>query len=171
MTENFYLDNPDLQFQLEKQDLCETLDFKEKGYSLHETHPGAPRNYKDAKDNCRLILEILGEICAKVIAPRAAEADEEGAQYSDGEVRYSAPTLEALEALKQAELLGEKRELEPQAAELHARRRGAHQAQAAAIDVQRLVRMAPAHPAHARLPGDGRDERGRVEQAECVQVA
>ncbi len=106
MTENFYLDNPDLQFQLEKMDLRETFELREKGYSLHETYPAAPRNYMDAKDNCRLILEILGEICAKVIAPRAAEADEEGAQYSDGEVQYSIPTQEALEALKQAELLG-----------------------------------------------------------------
>jgi len=106
MTENFYLDNPDIQFQLEKMDLRETFELKEKGYSLHETHPAAPRNYKDAKDNCRLMLEILGEICARVIAPRAAEADEEGAQYSDGDVQYSAPTVEALEALKQAELLG-----------------------------------------------------------------
>jgi 3-(methylthio)propanoyl-CoA dehydrogenase len=108
MAENFYLDNPDIQFHLEKMDLHETFDLKEKGYRLHETYPAAPRNYKDAKDNCRLMLEILGEICAKVIAPRAAEADEEGAQRdaSDGEVRYSAPTQEALEALKQAELLG-----------------------------------------------------------------
>ena len=106
MTENFFLDNPDLQFQLEKLDLREALEIKEKGYSLHETYPAAPRNYKDAKDNFRLMLEILGEICATVIAPRAAEADEEGAQYSDGEVRYSAPTQEALEALKQAELMG-----------------------------------------------------------------
>jgi len=106
MTDNFYLDNPDLQFQLEKLDLREALDFKEKGYSLHETYPAAPRNYKDAKDNFRLMFEILGEICAKVIAPRAAEADEDGAQYSDGEVKYSAPTQEALEALKQAELMG-----------------------------------------------------------------
>ena len=51
MTENFYLDNPDLQFQLEKMDLREALDIMEKGYSLHETYPAAPRNYKDAKDN------------------------------------------------------------------------------------------------------------------------
>ena len=106
MTENFYLDNSDIQFHLEKMDLHETFELKEKGYSLHKTYPAAPRNYKDAKDNCRLMLEILGEICARVIAPRAAEADEEGAQYSDGEVQYSAPTQEALEALKQAELLG-----------------------------------------------------------------
>jgi alkylation response protein AidB-like acyl-CoA dehydrogenase len=106
MTENFYLDNPDLQFQLKKLDLREALELKEKGYSLHETYPAAPRNYTDAKDNFRLMLEILGEICATVIAPRSAEADKEGAQYDDGEVKYSAPTQEALEALKQADLMG-----------------------------------------------------------------
>jgi alkylation response protein AidB-like acyl-CoA dehydrogenase len=106
MTENFYLDNADLQFQLDKMDLREVVEIMEKGYTLHERYPAAPRNYKDAKDNYRLMLEILGEICATVIAPRAAEADEEGAQYVNGEVRYSAPTQAALEAFRQAELLG-----------------------------------------------------------------
>ena len=91
MTENFYLDNPDIQFHLEKMDLRETFELKEKGYSLHETYPAAPRNYKDAKDNCRLMLEILGEICARVIAPRAAEADEEGAQRDGAMARCDTP--------------------------------------------------------------------------------
>jgi len=30
------------------------------------------------------MLEVLGEIAADVVAPRAAEADEEGAQFHDG---------------------------------------------------------------------------------------
>lgn len=106
MTENFFLDNPDLQFQLDKLDLREVVDIMEKGYSLHVQYPAAPRNYADAKDNYRLMLEILGGICATVIAPRAAEADEEGAQYINGDVRYAAATQEALNALRQAELLG-----------------------------------------------------------------
>ena len=35
-------------------------------------------------DNYRLMLEVLGEICATRIAPRAAEADEQGARFQTG---------------------------------------------------------------------------------------
>jgi alkylation response protein AidB-like acyl-CoA dehydrogenase len=106
MAENFFLDNLDLQFQLDKLDLQEVIELKELGYSYHGRHPSAPRHYADAKDNYRLLLEVLGEICATEIAPRAAEADEEGAQYHDGEVSYAAATQAAIDALKQAELMG-----------------------------------------------------------------
>lgn len=106
MAENFYLDNLDLQFHLDKLYLSEVVELKEKGYAYRARYPTAPRHYQDAKDNYRVLLEVLGEICATVIAPRAAEADEEGAQFKDGQVSYAAATQEAIEALKQAELMG-----------------------------------------------------------------
>src|SRR5271157_5892705 len=106
MSENFFYDNPDLQFRLEQLDLREALEFKEKGYSEAEVYPGAPRNYPDAKDNYRIVLGVLGEICGERIAPRAAEADEEGAHFENGVVTYAAATLDAIEALRSAELFG-----------------------------------------------------------------
>lgn len=106
MSENFFLDNQDMQFRLEQLGLEEITAIKEHDYSYHAQHPFAPRNYEDAKDNWRLILEVLGDICAKVIAPRAAEADEDGAQFENGEVTYAEATQVAIEALKQAELMG-----------------------------------------------------------------
>jgi len=106
MAENFFLDNLDLQFHLDKADLQEVVEIKEKGYTNCERYPTAPRHYADAKDSYRLLLEVLGEICATVVAPRAAEADEEGAQFQAGQVRYASATQEALKALKQAELMG-----------------------------------------------------------------
>ena len=106
MSENFFLDNPDLQFRLEQIDLREALELKEKGYSEAGIYPTAPRNYADAKDNYRIVLEVLGEICGERVAPRAAEADEEGAHYESGEVTYAAATKDAIDALRQAELFG-----------------------------------------------------------------
>jgi len=106
MSENFFLDNPDLRFRLEHLDLREVLELKEKGYSESDTYPTAPRDYADAKDDFRIVLDVLGEICGERVAPRAAEADEEGAHYQDGEVTYAAATLDAIEALRQAELFG-----------------------------------------------------------------
>ena len=106
MSENFFLDNPDLQFRLQQLDLREVLELKEKGYAESEIYPTAPRNYADAIDNYRIVLDVLGEVCGERIAPRAAEADEEGAHYESGEVTYAAATLDAIEALRQAELFG-----------------------------------------------------------------
>lgn len=106
MAENFFLDNPDLQFRLQQLDLQEVVALKEKNYAYAAQHAAAPRNYADTQDNHRLLLEVLGDICANVIAPRAAEADEEGAHFKDGVVAYAAATQAAIRALKQADLMG-----------------------------------------------------------------
>ncbi len=106
MAENFFADNLDLQFHLDKLDLSEVVEILEKGYSYHAQYPAAPRNYADAKDNHRLLLNLLGEICATRIAPQAGVADEEGAQFHDGRVTYAAATQEALALLRQADLMG-----------------------------------------------------------------
>ena len=106
MSENFFLDNPDIAFRLAQLNLVEALELKEKGYREAAAVPGAPRSYEDAKDNYRIVLEVMGEICGERVAPRAAEADEEGAHFADGEVTYAAPTLDAIEAIRQAGLFG-----------------------------------------------------------------
>lgn len=106
MAENFFLDNLDLQYHLDQLDLREVVGIREKGYTYKEGYPAAPRHYEDAKDNYRLLLEVLGEICATVVAPRAAEADEVGAQFYEGQVEYAPATQDALKALKQAEFMG-----------------------------------------------------------------
>jgi alkylation response protein AidB-like acyl-CoA dehydrogenase len=118
MADNFYLDNPDLRFRVEHADLSAVVDLKERGYAyakdakvgkagaLAPSARLAPRDFADAQDNWRLVLEILGEICASVIAPRAAEADEEGAHYENGNVTYAKATQAAIDAFRKSEILG-----------------------------------------------------------------
>jgi 3-(methylthio)propanoyl-CoA dehydrogenase len=106
MAENFYLDNPDLRLRVERANLGFVVDLKEQGYSYAATRRNAPRDFADAQDNWRLVLEILGDICANVIAPRAAEADEEGAHYENGRVSYAKATQAAIEAFRKSEILG-----------------------------------------------------------------
>jgi hypothetical protein len=106
MPDNFFLDNQDLLFRFNHLDVQEIVEVKEKGYRYHAEYPSAPRSYADAMDNYRLMLEIMGEICATEIAPRAAEADEKGAAFENGSVQYAAATQADLEALKRAELNG-----------------------------------------------------------------
>jgi alkylation response protein AidB-like acyl-CoA dehydrogenase len=106
MAENFYLDNPDLAFRLKQVDLRQVLEIKEKGYSYYGKYPTAPGSYDDAIENYGLMLEVLGDLCANVVAPSAAEADEEGAIFDNGQVHYAQATQEALDALRKAELMG-----------------------------------------------------------------
>ncbi len=106
MSDNFFLDNQDLQFRLEQLALKDVIEIKEKGYGYTAQYPAAPRHYADAKDNYRLLLEVLGEICARVVAPRAAEADLEEVHFEDGRVTYATAIQEGLLALKQADLMG-----------------------------------------------------------------
>jgi hypothetical protein len=106
MAENYYLDNPDLAFRLKQVDLRQVLEIKEKGYSYYGEYPTAPGSYDDAIENYGLMLEVLGDICANVVAPSAAEADEEGAVFENGQVHYAKATQQALDALRQAELMG-----------------------------------------------------------------
>jgi len=84
--DNFFTDNPDLSFRLQKTDLQEVVRIKEKNYSFHTAYLTAPRNYADAMENYRLMLEVLGDICANVVAPAAAQADEQGALFNHGQV-------------------------------------------------------------------------------------
>jgi alkylation response protein AidB-like acyl-CoA dehydrogenase len=106
MADNYFLDNADLQYYFDHADLREVVEINEKGYRYCDRYPHAPRNYQDARDNYRILLEVLGDICANVVAPHAAEADEEGAQFHDGKVEYPQATQDAIKALKQAELMG-----------------------------------------------------------------
>jgi len=102
MPENFYTDNLDLQFHLDRLDLSEVVEILEEGYRYHQEYPAAPRHYADAKDNYRLLLAVLGEICGEHVAPRAAEADEVGLGFDRGRVIYPEATDEAMTLLRQA---------------------------------------------------------------------
>jgi hypothetical protein len=106
MTGNFFADNADLQHRFDDLKLEEAIEILENGYTNHQQYPAAPRNYADAMDSYRRILTVLGDICANQIAPRAAEADEEGAQFEDGQVTFPAATLNGLELLRQADMMG-----------------------------------------------------------------
>jgi alkylation response protein AidB-like acyl-CoA dehydrogenase len=106
MAGNFFADNADLQYHLDRLDLDEAVGILEDGYRNQEQYPSAPRNWADAKDSYRLILNVLGDMCANQIAPRAAEGAEEGVHFQDGKVSYPAAIQEGLKLLRQAELMG-----------------------------------------------------------------
>ena len=103
---NFFTDNPDLVFQFEHVDLEEIVGLIEREYAEADEYPYAPTDYEDARENYRRVLEIVGDIAANVVAPRAAEVDEQGIVLENGKVHYAEATREALDHLAQAELMG-----------------------------------------------------------------
>ncbi len=103
---NFFLENPDLQFHFNRFKLEEIVGIAEDDYEQSRTYRYAPVNYADAIENYRKVLEVVGELAANRIAPRAADVDHEGAQWHDGKVSYAAGTQKNLEELSQADLMG-----------------------------------------------------------------
>lgn len=103
---NFYRDNNDILFHIKNMDFSKIVKIKEDNFAERDLFPEAPQDVSDAVDNYDRTLEIVGEIAGAFIAPRAADVDKEGATFSDGEVYYAKGTLEAIDRLKKAELMG-----------------------------------------------------------------
>lgn len=103
---NFYLDNPDIQFFMKHLNLDEVVQLVEKNFKDYGIFDEAPRNIAESKENYHLVLSALGEICAEKIAPTAAAADKQGAQFENGEVTYADETRKALKLFTEAELMG-----------------------------------------------------------------
>ena len=104
--ENFFLDNDDIQFQLEHLDLDRIITLKEDDFAEKDIFPHAPKNVEDTKDSYKKILNLIGEIAGEYMAPVAAEVDEEGVKLVDGEVVYAEGTQMALDMLAKADLMG-----------------------------------------------------------------
>jgi alkylation response protein AidB-like acyl-CoA dehydrogenase len=103
---NFYHDNEDILFHMENMDWSRIIDLKEDGFAEYGTFPEAPKDAEDAIDNYKRVLEIVGDISGEFVAPRAPEADEEGAHYADGVVTYAKATAEAIDRFNKADLMG-----------------------------------------------------------------
>ena len=103
---NFFLENSDLQFHFDSLDLQTIVATAEDEYRQSKEYRDAPINYSDAMENYRKVLEVVGDLAANRIAPRAADVDHEGASYNDGTVSYASGTQKNLHELAQADLMG-----------------------------------------------------------------
>ncbi len=80
---NFFLDNKDISFHVEKR-----IDF-EKLFSLileDEKEAFSAKTAEEYKRNCQETLQAFGEICATEIAPYSREVDETPLKLQNGEV-------------------------------------------------------------------------------------
>ena len=103
---NFFTDNDDLSYQFKKTDLEEISEILEHGYTSAKKFSFAPADFEQAKENYENALEVLGDLCANFIAPRAMSVDHESTRQVNGQVNYAKGTEEALEQLSQAGFMG-----------------------------------------------------------------
>jgi alkylation response protein AidB-like acyl-CoA dehydrogenase len=103
---NFFSDNADILYHFEKLNLEEVVGILEDDYSYAKSYKHAPKNYTDAKENFRKALELVGDIAANFIAPRAADVDLDGNTLKNGKVAYAKGTRENLKQLADADLMG-----------------------------------------------------------------
>ena len=103
---NFYTDNPDLKHHLTHPMMEKIVALKERDYADAANYDYAPINYADAMDNYDKVLEIVGDICAGVIAGNAESVDHEGPTVKDGRVTYASGTQQNLDVCRKAGLMG-----------------------------------------------------------------
>jgi alkylation response protein AidB-like acyl-CoA dehydrogenase len=106
MAGNFYTDNPDIEYNLERLNLRELADLLEDGYVDSKTYDFAPENASDARENYLNICKIAGELCAGPIFERAAQIDREGNICKDGDVIYHPLIKKDIDDFRKAQLLG-----------------------------------------------------------------
>lgn len=103
---NFYTDTPELKFHLNHPLMKRIVELKERNFADADQFDFAPADFEDAMDNFDKVLEVVGEICADIIAPNAEGVDKEGPQCANGRVTYANGTKENLEATQKAGLCG-----------------------------------------------------------------
>ena len=104
--DNFYNDTPDFKFQLSHPLMEKIIKLKEGDFEEAKKYDYAPVNLEDTVEGYDKVMEIVGDICANVIAPNAEEVDKEGAHLENGRVRYAKGTEENYKALFDAGLIG-----------------------------------------------------------------
>jgi alkylation response protein AidB-like acyl-CoA dehydrogenase len=98
---SFLSDNEDLLYYLnEGIDWTALAEVTEYGWRT----PDGFKNGADAKQFYSEVIEMMGELVAEQMAPRAAKIDREGTHLKDGEAVESPSMVEAFDAVRQADM-------------------------------------------------------------------
>lgn len=106
MSENFFLDNKDLQFHLAHTDLSRVYALREDGFTQGTAFPGAPASLEEAQQQARERLVEVGELSGEIFAPRATQVDRDNVHLAGGKVDYPHGTQENLAAIREHHLDG-----------------------------------------------------------------
>ena len=82
------------------------IELKERNFADAKVYDYAPQDAEDALDSYKRVLEIVGDVCAEVLAPNAEGVDHEGPRVVNDHVEYASGTVRNMEALNEAGLGG-----------------------------------------------------------------
>lgn len=103
---NYYSDNKVLRHYLGHPLMQRIVALKERDYKEAAQYNYAPANFEEAIEGYERVLNLVGEMCAEVIAPNAMEIETEGPRLEDGRVVYAPATERDLDLFRKAGLMG-----------------------------------------------------------------
>ena len=103
---NFYTYNTALKHYLAHPLMEKIVTLKERDFADAGKYDYAPLNHADAIDSYDKVLEIVGDICANIIAENAEDVDHQGPRVENGRVIYADGTARNLDACRKAGLMG-----------------------------------------------------------------
>ncbi len=103
---NYYNDNKALCHYLKHPLLQRIVAMKERDYAESAEYNYAPSCFAEACKGYEEVLNLVGELCAEVVAPNAARVEKEGPSLVDGRVKYAPATEENMTLFRQAGLMG-----------------------------------------------------------------
>lgn len=103
---NYYTDNKILKHYLNHPLMQRIVAMKENDYTQSAQYNYAPIDFSEAIEDYNMILELVGELCAEVVAPNASEAESNGPKLEAGRVVYAPATQRNFEAFRNAGLMG-----------------------------------------------------------------
>jgi len=101
---NYYTGTANLKLRVQSTPWAAILPGLEAEFT--DPHELAPRSLEEAIEQIDMVLELVGDIAANEVAPKAAEVDRIGARLKDGRVIYPQPMQDSFKLMGEAGLLG-----------------------------------------------------------------
>ncbi len=103
---NYYTDNKVLGHYLRHPLMQRIVQMQEHDYTQADKYNYAPIDFSEAVEGYEQVLELIGRLCAEVIAPNATEVEADGPTLKDGRVIYAPATEQNLDLFRKAGLMG-----------------------------------------------------------------
>lgn len=103
---NYYTDNKVLRHYLSHPLMQRIVEMQENGYTQAAKFNYAPVDFAEAIEGYEQVLNLVGELCAEVIAPNAMAVEEDGPKLKSGRVEYAPATEKNLDIFRKAGLMG-----------------------------------------------------------------
>ena len=103
---NYYTDNPVLKHYLNHPLFRRIVEMRERNFTEAEKYDYAPVDFEEAVAGYEQVLELVGELCAEVVAPNATIVDTTGPTLKDGRVEYAPASDENMQLFRKAGLMG-----------------------------------------------------------------